>query len=138
MVVFDPTPGVSFRVPITILMTGPQQQMVPITSVLTGEETVANTYVTYVQAPQGFGSLLTIEVVAVGIVIVLVVIVLIYNEKRVRSQPPSTNSVTQKTEQVESKTAKVMPAKQFCMECGAELTMGSKFCNKCGTQQPQR
>jgi ribosomal protein L40E len=25
--------------------------------------------------------------------------------------------------------------KQFCLECGSELPLGSKFCNKCGTKQ---
>jgi hypothetical protein len=26
--------------------------------------------------------------------------------------------------------------KQFCVNCGAELALNSKFCTKCGTQQP--
>jgi ribosomal protein L40E len=35
---------------------------------------------------------------------------------------------------IESKTKK--SGKNFCVECGSELPLKSKFCNNCGTKQP--
>jgi hypothetical protein len=29
-----------------------------------------------------------------------------------------------------------VPSKRFCIECGSELPLKSKFCNNCGTKQP--
>ncbi len=34
-----------------------------------------------------------------------------------------------------TKPSQVTPSKQFCMDCGSELSLDSKFCNKCGTKQ---
>jgi hypothetical protein len=36
----------------------------------------------------------------------------------------------------ESKTEKPTTTKNFCIECGSELPLKSKFCNNCGTKQP--
>jgi hypothetical protein len=33
-------------------------------------------------------------------------------------------------------TKKAVSANAFCIECGRQLPLGSKFCNKCGTRQP--
>ncbi|MGD0422870.1 MAG: zinc ribbon domain-containing protein [Candidatus Bathyarchaeia archaeon] len=37
---------------------------------------------------------------------------------------------------IEPKTEKPTPSKNFCIDCGKELELGSKFCNNCGTKQP--
>jgi hypothetical protein len=41
-----------------------------------------------------------------------------------------------KAKKVDSKTEKVASGKNFCIECGQELSLGSKFCNNCGSKQP--
>lgn len=39
-------------------------------------------------------------------------------------------------ESVDSGAKKTTSDKTFCIECGEDLLLGSKFCNKCGTEQP--
>jgi hypothetical protein len=39
-------------------------------------------------------------------------------------------------ERVDSKTKESASGKNFCVECGSELPLKSKFCNSCGTKQP--
>jgi 3'-phosphoadenosine 5'-phosphosulfate sulfotransferase (PAPS reductase)/FAD synthetase len=62
-------------------------------------------------------------------VIAAVVIGTAFLYSRRKEQPKVT-----KAEKVDSKTKKA--GKNFCIECGKELTQESKFCNNCGAKQP--
>jgi hypothetical protein len=62
----------------------------------------------------------------VGAVIAAIVLLL---DMRRTAQPEVTEA-----ENVDSTPKK--SGKNFCIECGSELPLGSKFCNNCGTKQP--
>lgn len=64
-------------------------------------------------------------------VVAAVVIGAAFLYSRRKQQPKIT-----KAEKVEPQTEKVMPPKNFCIECGSELRPNSKFCDNCGTKQP--
>jgi len=49
------------------------------------------------------------------------------NKSKTESQPVPTTEGQGVTEKAD---------KQFCISCGKRLPTGSKFCNKCGTEQP--
>lgn len=65
-----------------------------------------------------------------GVVVVAVVVALFFVRSR---QGKGFKSVEAKT--VDSTTRTPVSSKTFCLECGRELPLGSKFCNKCGTSQ---
>jgi hypothetical protein len=62
---------------------------------------------------------------AVGVIVgVLIVVALVFAlRKRTGAVKPA-------------KPAEMKEAKRFCINCGAELASGVKFCSKCGTPQP--
>jgi len=64
-------------------------------------------------------------------IIAAVVLGVLFLYTRRRGQPKVT-----KAEKVDSKTKKAASGKNFCIECGKELPIKSKFCNNCGTKQP--
>jgi hypothetical protein len=67
-------------------------------------------------------SLAAIGVIA-GVLIVVAIVTILRRQNR---------TVAAKTR----KRGKVEKGKYFCINCGAELSGGSKFCNKCGSSQP--
>jgi hypothetical protein len=83
-------------------------------------------YSTIQPALGGASSFLVILIVAVLAVIIVAAIVMASRRRagrRMSVEPKRSQAVTG----IE---------KQFCVNCGAELTPNSKFCTKCGTHQP--
>jgi hypothetical protein len=74
----------------------------------------------------GGSSYLIILIAAVLAVVIIAAIVMASRRKEGRRAS------------VEQKRAEPVTGveKQFCVNCGAELALNSKFCTKCGTQQP--
>lgn len=67
--------------------------------------------------------------VVVALVIVGLIVSILYLRRGGKTE-------STKAEQVDSKTKKTTSDKNFCIECGKELSLKSKFCNNCGTKQP--
>jgi hypothetical protein len=67
-------------------------------------------------------SLAAIGVIA-GVLIVVAIVTILKRQKKTAA--PKTR-----------KPSKVEKGKYFCINCGAELPGGSKFCSKCGSSQP--
>jgi hypothetical protein len=94
-------------------------------SVLWSTVTLSSVYYSTVQSPaEGITSSATLMVIGlvVGILIVIAILIIMKRQKR---------PVLAKTE----KPSSVGEQKRFCINCGAELQPGSKFCTKCGSTQ---
>jgi zinc-ribbon domain len=129
VVVFNEAVRTSFTVPIMIDIVGAHEQTSPAYFVVTGERTlsVPVTYVTTVQAGTlGLGSYSIAGVVGVVVVVAFVVAIIAFGHKLSRKH---------EAEPSEPEHVIATSDKQFCLECGAPLTLGSKYCNKCGAKQ---
>jgi hypothetical protein len=94
-------------------------------SVLRSTVTLSSVYYSTVQSTaEGITSSTTLMVIGlvVGILIVITILIIMKRQKR---------PVLAKTE----KPSSVGEQKRFCINCGAELPPGSKFCTKCGSTQ---
>lgn len=69
-------------------------------------------------------------VIAVTAAVALVALILYTTRKR-KSEIAETKTVRQQRRSETKKTGR-----NFCIECGSELPLKSKFCNNCGTKQP--
>jgi ribosomal protein L40E len=158
LVVFCEHARTSFTVPVTLVVVANQEVTSPVYYVVTYEETQPMTYVTNlqvtqpsgsaIQTAQGLGSYSIFEIAVVGAILVFIVAGLLYylrkggeeptrnrKAKRPNEKPIATTlPITPRTRTV-TEPKKVSPEKQFCLECGNELPLGSKFCNKCGSKQ---
>lgn len=84
------------------------------------------------QPPQTTGStgnMLQLGLVIAVIAAVALVALLLYSR---RGRQPRTTKI----KKVDSRTKKVASGKNFCIECGTELPLKAKFCNRCGSKQP--
>ena len=90
------------------------------------------------------------EIAVVGVILIFIVGALLYyvregrkeltkNRKQKGSKKKSVATASLITPRERARTAteprKAIPEKQFCLECGAQVPTGSKFCNKCGAEQ---
>jgi hypothetical protein len=78
--------------------------------------------------PQSTSNMPQLTIAAVAVIAVIIGGVFLYTRRR------KTSKVT-KAEKIEPKSEKTTPSKNFCIECGKELELGSKFCINCGTEQ---
>ncbi len=121
----------------TITVTGTQQSQ-PITSLI--YQVYTPTYSNYQPttnqgSPQtGFNPYPILEVGLIGAVVVVVLIAFVYPAMHKKTQNTSKPAKVVQ-EQPKAKPSPVASGKLFCLECGNELPLRSKFCNKCGTQQ---
>jgi ribosomal protein L40E len=81
-------------------------------------------YSTVQTFPEGITSPTSLIIIGLVVGILIVIAVLTIAKRRKRT-------VAAKTE----KPSKDGKEKRFCINCGAELQPGSKFCNKCGSTQ---
>jgi ribosomal protein L40E len=91
-------------------------------------KTVSSEYYSTVQEALG-GSTSYLMLLAIVVVAALIVGAFVMASRR---KKPKSVSAEQKGSQ-----AAVRAEKQFCVNCDAQLALGSKFCNKCGSAQTQ-
>jgi ribosomal protein L40E len=103
-----------------------------VTNQVTGSATQTVTSLQVTQLAPGVGSGLNLEIVAGIIIVVLVVVAALYY---VKSRPKPEGEIRVREEQRATVTQRRTDDKQFCLECGKPLPVGSKFCNKCGATQ---
>ena len=92
------------------------------------------------QTPQTLNSpsvdfLIPLVLAIIAIAVVALFAILLYS-RRGKNPKAKTKKPQSKTKNVEPEIKKTTPSKNFCIECGKELELGSKFCNNCGTKQP--
>jgi hypothetical protein len=104
----------------TLYSTWSSQMVLGITNTMTSLQ-----YSTIQPALGGASSYLIILVAAVLAVVIVAAVLMISRGRAARraSAEPRSQAV-------------IGPVKQFCVNCGADLTPNSKFCTKCGTSQP--
>jgi hypothetical protein len=86
----------------------------------------------------GFNPYPLLEVGLIGAVLVAVFIAFVYPTMRKKAATEKTAPKAlekQSVPKLKPKPSPIVPSKLFCLECGSELPLGSKFCNKCGTRQ---
>jgi ribosomal protein L40E len=87
-------------------------------------QTLSSVYYSTIQTFPG-GSTFYLVVLAVVFLAALVVAFVVRASRRKATTPAATTPRMEALKQ----------EKQFCVNCGAELALGSKFCNKCGSAQ---
>ena len=143
VVVFDETPRQSFTVAVIVDVLSAEEQTSSAYYVITGEVTlsVPATYVTTVQASSltsGPYSIpftgLSREIIGGIIVAVLAVAGALYLAKS-REKRKSQEETQLWGVQEGAKSEQETEGKQFCLNCGRQLPVNSKFCNHCGATQ---
>jgi ribosomal protein L40E len=124
--------------PFVLVATFNQVQTSTVYNVVTNQvsgaetQTVTSLEVTQVPPSIGIGSGLNLEIIGGIIVVVLVVVAALY---LVKSRPKPEGERGAREERRATVTQRRTDDKQFCLECGKPLPVGSKFCNKCGAAQ---
>ena len=122
--------------PFVLLSTFNQEQTSTMIEVETNQMpvtttgTVTSLLVTQVSASIETG--LSIEVIVAAVIAVLAIAGAVYLAK---SRKKEVTRVFDEQESKAVRTTKKDDGKQFCLNCGKVLPVGSKFCNKCGTAQ---